>query len=130
LGRGATERFARYKRSGSVPDDRPEGSEILMFTGTTTIKPEHEEAYVAVTKATAEMIRRHEPDTLLHLSYRHPTEPHTYVFVERYRNADAVRAHAEAPYFREAMGKVQDWLAKPPDVLQLTEIVWDIQRAV
>ena len=113
-----------------VPDDRDGGSEIITFMGTTTIKPEHEEAYVALTKATAEMIRGHEPDTLLHLSYRHPSEPHTYVFVERYRNAAAVQAHADAPYLREAMEKVHSWLAKPLDVLRLSEIVWDIQRGV
>jgi quinol monooxygenase YgiN len=98
--------------------------------GTTTIKPEHEQAYLALTKATAEMIRQHEPDTLLHLVHRHPSEPHTYVFVDRYRNAEAVKAHAEAPYFQETMAKARDWLAKPPDTLRLTEIVWDIQRAV
>jgi quinol monooxygenase YgiN len=113
-----------------MPDETSGGSGVITFMGTTTIKPEHDEAYVTLTIETAELIRLHEPDTLLHLVHRHPTEPHTYVFVERYRNADAVKAHADAPYFRETMAKAQDWLAKPPDVLQLTQIVWDIQRAV
>jgi quinol monooxygenase YgiN len=66
----------------------------------------------------------------LNLVHRHPSEPHTYVFVERYCNADAVKAYAEAPYFQETMAKAQDWLVKPPDVLRLTQSVWDIQRAV
>jgi quinol monooxygenase YgiN len=113
-----------------VPDDTHGGSEIITFMGTITVKPEHEEAYLALAKETAEMFRRHEPDTLLHLVHRHPSKPHTYVFAERYRNADAVNAHAEAPYFQGTMAKAKDWLAGPPDVLQLSDIVWDIQREV
>ena len=49
--------------------------------------------------------------------------PHAYVSVERYRDAEALRAHAEAPYLREATGKTEAWLAEPIDFLQLRQIV-------
>jgi hypothetical protein len=48
-----------------MPDDADAGSEIITFMGTMTVKPEHEEAHLALAKATAETIRCHEPDTLL-----------------------------------------------------------------
>ena len=88
-----------------------------------TIKPEHEKEFVALMTATENMILANEPDTTLNVLHAHPTEPNTYVAIERYRNAEAVNAHREAPYVREAIGTLQDWLAKPIDVLQLRQIL-------
>jgi quinol monooxygenase YgiN len=113
-----------------MPGDTHGKSEIITYVGTLTIKPENDEEFVALVTATAKMVRSHEPGTLLHAVHRHPTEPHTFVDVERYLNADAVKTHAEAPYFQETMGKVQNWLAKPPEVLQLTQIVSDVDRVM
>ena len=98
--------------------------------GTITIKLEHEDEFVALATATADMVRRHEPDTLLYLTYRHPTEAHTCAFVERYRNADAWNTHIEAPYVRGAMSRLQECVVSPPDTLQLTQVVFDVQRAM
>ena len=106
-----------------MPDDRFGGSDAITFVATVTIKPEHEEEFVALVTAMAEKIQVDEPGTTLHVLHRHPTEPHTYVAVERYRDTDAVTAHAESPYFGEAMEKFQDWLAKPIEFLQLHQIV-------
>ena len=104
-------------------DDRYGGSDTITFVATVTIKPEHEKEFVALMTATENMILANEPDTTLHVLHAHPTEPNTYVAIERYRNAEAVNAHREAPYVREAIGTLQDWLAKPIDVLQLRQIL-------
>jgi (4S)-4-hydroxy-5-phosphonooxypentane-2,3-dione isomerase len=106
-----------------VPDDRYGGSDAITFVATVTIKPEHEEEYLALAAAMVELILANEPDTTLHTLHKHPTEPHTYVAVERYRDAEAVRTHAASPYFVEAMGKLQQCLAKPIEFLQLSQIV-------
>ena len=106
-----------------MSDDRYGGSDAITFVATVTIKPEHEEEYVALVTAMAEKVQADEPGTTVYVLHRHPSEPHTYVAVERYRAADAVTAHAESPYFGEAMGKTQNWLAKPIEVLQLHQIV-------
>jgi quinol monooxygenase YgiN len=97
--------------------------------GTIRIKPEHDDEFAALATATAEMVRLHEPDTLLYLTYRHPTEAHTYAFVERYRNAHAWNTHIEAPYVREATARLRDCVVAPPDTLRLTQVVFDVQRA-
>ena len=106
-----------------VPDDRYGGSDAITFVATVTIKPEHEKEFVALVTATTNTVLGNEPGTTLYVTHAHPTEPHAYVSVERYRNAEALKAHAEAPYLREAMGKLEEWLAKPIDFLQLRQIV-------
>ena len=113
---------------GSVPNDAHEGSSAITLMGTIRIKPEYDEEFVALATATPEMVRRNEPDTILYLTYRHPTDAHTYAFVERYRDAAAWTAHIEAPYVRDAMAKLQNCVLEPPDTLRLTQIVFDIQR--
>ena len=56
--------------------------------------------------------------------HRHPTEPHTYVAVQRYRDTDAVTAHAGMlRTSAKRWGEFQDWLAKPVEFLQLHQIV-------
>jgi quinol monooxygenase YgiN len=107
----------------SVSDDRFGNSDTITFVATVTIKPEHETDYLAIMAAMENTILTNEPDTLLHVVHAHPTEPHTYVAIERYDDAEAVNTHADTPYFREAIGKLQDWLAKPIDFIQLRQIV-------
>jgi quinol monooxygenase YgiN len=106
-----------------VPDDRYGGSDAITFVATVTIKPEHEEEYLALVAAMADKILANEPGTTLHVLHKHPTEPYTYVAVERYRDAEAWNAHAEAPYLCETLGQLEEWLTKPVDVLQLSQMV-------
>ena len=54
--------------------------------------------------------------------HRHPTEPHTYFWVERYRDAEALEAHSQAPYIAEAMANLQMWLAAPPDIQRYEQL--------
>ena len=107
----------------TVPGGRYGGSDVITFVATVTVKPEYEQEYVALVTATVEMILANEAGTTLHVLHKHPTEPYTYVAIERYRDADALKAHAEAPYFGEAMGELENWLAKPIDFVQLSQIV-------
>jgi quinol monooxygenase YgiN len=106
----------------TVSDDRYGKSDTITFVATVTIKPEREKEYLAFMAAVENTILANEPDTLLHVMLAHPTEPHTYVFIERYRNAAALNAHLEAPDHREATEELDDFLAKPYEVLQLRQI--------
>lgn len=63
------------------------------------------------------------PDTVLYALHSHSTEPHTYVTVERYRNGDALARHLESPYVAEAMSKLPDFLAKPPEMIELNQVL-------
>ena len=80
-----------------MPDDRYGGSDTITFVATVTIKPEHEKEFVALVTATTNTVLGNEPGTTLYVTHAHPTAPHAYVSVERYRNAEALKAHAEAP---------------------------------
>ena len=116
-------------------DEEPEwrtrygNSDTITFVATVTIKPDREKEYLAMMAAMENTILANEPDTLLHVMHAHPTEPHTYVFVERYRNAEAVNTHAERSYMREARGKLEAWRAKPIEFLQLRQIAPGLRGA-
>ncbi len=98
-------------------------SDVITLIGMMTIKPQHEQAFVDFATRTVQAVREMEPGTILYVLHKHPAEPHTYVWVERYRDAEALRMHTEAPYIAEAMGKLPNWLSKPPELLQLNQIV-------
>jgi quinol monooxygenase YgiN len=98
-------------------------SDAITLIGTMAIKPEHEQEFVEFAAATAQTVHEQEPGTILYVLHQHATEPHTYVWVERYRDAEAWKAHTQAPYIAEAMRKLANWLSKPPELIQLSQIV-------
>jgi quinol monooxygenase YgiN len=49
-----------------------------------TVKAEHEQEFLNYAANTARTVHENEPDTILHVLHKHPTEPYTYVWVERY----------------------------------------------
>ena len=71
------------------------------------IKPEHEEEFVEVAARLVQAVHEQEPGTILYVLHKHPSEPHTYVWVERYRDEGAHQAHVSTPYF----AKLPDWLS-------------------
>lgn len=92
---------------------------------TMRVKPEHEQEFLDLAARIAAQVHASEPGTLLYVLTRHPTEPQTYLWIERYRDQHALEAHGAAPYMAEAMAKVQDpaWWSGPPEVLSLTQVV-------
>ena len=98
-------------------------SETISVVGTLKVRPEHEDAFIAHTAATAAIVEANEPDTILYVIHRHPTEPHTFFFIERYRDDRALQAHAEAPYIKDAIAKLQGLLEEAPDALLLRQII-------
>jgi quinol monooxygenase YgiN len=105
------------------PKSNGTSSTVATLIRTTTLKREHEQAFLSSRRPPDSSLTEEEPGTLLYVLHRHPTEPHTYVWVERYRDREALSAHTEAAYIAEAMGKLANWLAKPPEMTELTQIV-------
>lgn len=95
---------------------------VVTLVVTMTIHPDKEREFVDFAAATVHKVHESEPGALLYALHRHPTEPHTYVWVERYRNAEALSAHTEAPYMVDAMSKLPGWLSAPPELVQLSQI--------
>ncbi len=100
-------------------------ADVVTALVTMTLNPEHEQEFLDFAASFATKVHANEPGTLLYVLTKHPTEPHTYLWVERYRDQAASKAHSEAPYFSEAIRRMQDpaWWAKPGEVLLLTQVV-------
>ena len=100
-------------------------ADVVTQIITMTLNPEYEQEFLDFAAYFAEKVHANEPGTLLYVLTKHPTEPYTYLWVERYRDQEASKAHSEAPYFSEAISKKEDpaWWAKPGDMLTLTQVV-------
>jgi quinol monooxygenase YgiN len=110
---------------GSGSTNAHGNADVVTALVTMTLNPEYEQEFLDFAAYFAEKVHANEPGTLLYVLTKHPTEPHTYLWVERYRDQAAEQAHSEAPYFAEAISKIQDpaWWAKPGEVLLLTQVV-------
>ena len=100
-------------------------ADVVTQLVTMTLNPEYEQEFLDFAAYFAEKVHANEPGTLLYVLTKHPTEPYTYVWVERYRDQAAEQAHSEAPYFSEAISRMHDpaWWAKPGEVMLLTQVV-------
>lgn len=88
-----------------------------------TIQPDHEQDFKEFAAALVTRVNDEEPGTVLYALLADSTKPHTYVMLERYRDGDALARHLEVPYVAEAMGKLPDWLAKPAEAIQLSQVL-------
>lgn len=90
---------------------------------TMTFKPEHEQEFLDLAAATVKKVYETQPGVLTYVLTKHPTEPHTYLWIERYLDADAAKAHGSAPYFDGVFPKLKLWWAKAPTSLRLVQIL-------
>lgn len=104
----------------------PHGNpDVVTLLVTMAVKPEYEQEFLDFAAHLTEKVHAEEPGTLLYVLTRHPTKSHTYLWVERYRNQDALQAHSETAHVGEAMARVQDpkWWANPPEMMQLSQVI-------
>jgi quinol monooxygenase YgiN len=87
------------------------------------VRPEHEAAFLATAEQLIAAVRANEPGVLLYALTRSSTEPSTYVWVERYRDAAALATHLASPHLAEVKAKVPAWLAGPPEVMKLEAVL-------
>lgn len=88
-----------------------------------TFAPEHEEAFLGLATSVVAQVRANEPDTLVYMLTKDPERDHTYIWIESYRNRDALALHGDAPYMVDALAKLPDWWSSPPEVLQLRQVL-------
>lgn len=110
------------------------GGDSITLVVTNVVKPEHDEEFRQGAEEVAKQVRENEPGTLLYALTRLPSQSlagvdvgdvfgHTYVWVERFRDEPALKAHMSAPYVGAFLSKARQWLVGPPQLLQLTQIV-------
>jgi quinol monooxygenase YgiN len=98
-------------------------AQTISFVGHLRVRPEHEQAFLDHVAATVSEVLANEPGTILYAVHGHPTEPHTFFFIERYRDDDALRAHAESPHLADAVATMETYLAAPVEVTMYRQVL-------
>jgi len=86
------------------------------------IKPKYEETFLAKATEFMSLVRDNEPGTILYSVSKHPTQAHTFVWVERYRDAAAADAHQATPYFQALLPSLPEWIGGDVAGKELTQV--------
>lgn len=124
---------------GSSGGDRTTGADTRSRTVSAAVSPNHRRPAVPTAKREdADPTMKpssnwrprlwlryapNEPDTLLYVLTKDPERDHTFVWIERYRDQQALARHSEAPYMADALAKLPGWWSSPPEMVQLRQIV-------
>jgi quinol monooxygenase YgiN len=85
------------------------------------VKPDAKDEAIEEVKAL--MAKVAEEEGTLHYTVNiDKNNPDTLVFIERYKDMDALGVHGSTPYFQEFMGKSMSFTAGPPEIVVLDEI--------
>ncbi len=98
-------------------------TEAITQVVTMTFPPENEEAFLELAASVVAQVRANEPGTLLYMLTKDPERDHTYVWIERYRDQQALALHGEAPYVADALAKLPGWWSTPPELVQLQHVL-------
>jgi quinol monooxygenase YgiN len=63
-----------------------------------------------------------EDGTLLYTLCRAKETPNVLVFMERYKDSDALKRHSSSPHFKTFSGKLRDFLEGKPEISIMEEI--------
>ena len=77
----------------SMPPAGQGGPQAITLVVTMSIKPEYVEEFLALARGFADNVYANEPGVLTYVLTKHPSLPHTYVWVERYSDAAALQQH-------------------------------------
>ena len=88
---------------------------------TIKVKPGPEAQFEAVALKLAAAVNANEPGCLLY-TLNKGEEASTYVFMERYKDEEAVKAHRASDHFRTLGREMGAFMDGPPAVLRMTEL--------
>lgn len=89
---------------------------MITITVKWDVKPQHADDFIELTRPFTEACRA-EPGCLWFEWSRDVDEPHQYVLLEAYRDAEAGREHVESEHFRRAMERLGQYLDSRPLVI-------------
>jgi ribose 5-phosphate isomerase B len=103
-------RLNKVKAVEALGASKPDNLQVLVVTF--EVKPEHRQAFYEAALEDARNTKAHEPGCLRFDVVEDTQNPNRFVFFEVYRDADALKAHTQAPYLAK-------WVeATKPMVLQ------------
>jgi quinol monooxygenase YgiN len=93
----------------------------ISVVATIKAKAGQEASFEAAARKLVAAVNANEPGCLLYTLNR-GDDPGVFVFMERYRDADAVQAHRASEHFRTLGREMGAFMDGPPDVRRLTEL--------
>jgi quinol monooxygenase YgiN len=85
------------------------------------VKPEKTDEALKAAKELVEKVKDEE-GTLFYSFSVNEKDPSTFVFMEKYKDMDAISIHSNTPYFKEFMKKAADFSSKPAEINIYKEI--------
>lgn len=92
------------------------GARTVVVTMSLRARAGREDALAGALRELAAVVRREEPGCLEYRAARSQNEPLHFLVVERYRDEEALAAHANSEHLREALPSLMDCLEEPPRV--------------
>jgi quinol monooxygenase YgiN len=96
---------------------------IVSLVVTMTVKPENEREFLEICREFAAYVHTRYAGVLLYTLSKDPRQEHTYVWIERYVDEEAIRRKAATPEYKAAVAKVMPLLANPPQARRLIQVV-------
>ena len=94
---------------------------IHSFIATIKVKPGHEADFEALARRLVTAVNTNERGCLLY-TLNKGEDPHSFVFMERYVDEGAVKAHRGTDYFRALGREMGPHMDGPAQVLRMTEV--------
>jgi len=94
---------------------------MLSVVARIKVKEGQQAAFEEVARKLVTAVNANEPGCLLY-TLNKGDDPLTYVFLERYKDEDSVKAHRGADHFRTLGREMGVFMDGPPDVLRMTEL--------
>ncbi len=94
---------------------------VLSVVAKIKVKDGQQAAFEAVAGKLAAAVQANEPGCLLY-TLNKSDDPLTYVFMERYKDEDAVKAHRASDHFRSLGREMGAFMDGPPELLRLTQV--------
>lgn len=95
---------------------------MLAIVAKATIKDGAQDAFEETAAKLAAEVKANEPGCLLYLLTRSPEDASCYVFIERYADEAALKAHMKAPHMRTHGRALAECMQGPPEITVLQDV--------
>jgi len=97
------------------------GKAMISVIAKLPVKPAKVDEAIEAIKAMMLEVAKEE-GTLLYTLCRAKETPNVLVFMERYKDNDALKTHSSSPHFKAFSGKLRDFLEGKPEISVMEEI--------
>src|SRR5205823_14748810 len=97
----------------------PEGATLMILIVVKhPVRPEYADDWTSLVEEFTTATRA-EPGNISFDWYRSAEDPHVWVLIELFRDAEAGKAHVESDHFKAASSMMPRWLAAVPEIIHV-----------